>query len=248
MFEVYVCGLGVWGGVYYLRGMFIVYVWRWLYVICVCLCYFQRRCMSGESRCGGVCMGLVYGRRWLYVCYLKVVCYCISPLVVIEGLDIFYGGDYMYVCMNLCMFEVILCYIWRFYVIYALFWCYMNVIFLWFFVFFLGFFSGFGGDLNIFPIFWARDDNFWNFGFCRFGKDGYESVDSPPKESDRCVWESRCAAKDMKEWWCPNQMRSRRWYKIQRGDWMWCDFSRLRREFEVLSVPVTILWQLWIWF
>ena len=54
-------------------------------------------------------------------------------------------------------------------------------------MFFLGFFSGFGGDLNIFPIFWARDDNFWNFGFCRFGKDGYESVDSPPKESDRCV-------------------------------------------------------------
>ena len=56
-----------------------------------------------------------------------------------------------------------------------------------FLCFFLGFFSGFGGDLNIFPIFWARDDNFWNFGFCRFGKDGYESVDSPPKESDRCV-------------------------------------------------------------
>lgn len=119
---------------------------RWLYVMWVCLCYFQRRCMSGEGRCGGVCMGLVYGRKWLYVCYLKVVCYCISPLVVIEDVSRIEGarfiveGESMYVSMNLCIFEVNLCYIWRFYVIFVLFWCYMNVIF---FVIFLWFFRDF---------------------------------------------------------------------------------------------------------
>lgn len=82
----------------------------------------------------------------------------------------------MYVCVFLCMFEVILCYIWRFYVIFVLFRCYMNVIFfvifLWFFCDFLGFFSGFGGDLSIFPFFGRAMTIFGILVFVDSGKMG----------------------------------------------------------------------------